>query len=467
MKKLIAGLLGLSAALFVFTGCPMEPSTTPRIGMVHPGVLHTQDDFAAMKTLIDKWEGGNTPSPPPADPESPYAISGLNFYDHNVYVSPETIAEFRDARIANRRMYSEWRAYRNWQGIMSDGEGAHTYGIRGGSYQYIGRDGPVEYTKTNVETDMRAAYKNAVRWMLTGDKRHAQTAFSILDQYGQNLLGFKSGPLADHMLMVGLQGFLYAAAAELIRYGRDVVYGEDSGYIDRQFENIDRSIRNVWLFTIEEQYMNIAQWRAGNQGAMILSAYIAIAIYLDDQMLFKKAVEAFCFGENDGGLKKNIHHLSGQNGETGRDQPHAVMAMAKMALACEIAYKQGFDAYEVYDRAMWKGSEFSARYNLGDNNFQSSIPQAFDPYSPTYYFEFKWDLALWGAWTINSTNRGGGSIFPYEVAYNHYFRRRSIATPWSEAQLPRDGEGWNASDSAPGYSSFLVAAAELVRELGL
>jgi hypothetical protein len=200
---------------------------------------------------------------------------------------------------------------------------------------------------------------------------------------------------------------------------------------------------------------------------MLLTAYMAIAIYLDDQMLFKKAVEAFVFGENNGSLKRNIHHISGQNQETGRDQPHAMMAVAKLALGCEIAYKQGYDAYEMYDHVLLKASEFGARYNLGDNNFQSYVPRPSDPYGSYYYFDRTWELSTWGATEISSSGRGGGSVFPYETAYNHYVRREGIEMPWTEAILPLAGEGWNGEDSAPGYSSFLVAAAGLVRELGL
>jgi hypothetical protein len=173
------------------------------------------------------------------------------------------------------------------------------------------------------------------------------------------------------------------------------------------------------------------------------------------------------FGENNGSLKRNIHHVSGQNQETVRDQPHAMMAVAKVAMGCEIAYNQGFDAYEMYGHALLKASEFGARYNLGDNNFQSSIPGPSDPYGSYYYFDRTWELNIWGGTEISSSGRGESSISPYEIAYNHYVRREGIEMPWTEAILPSAGEAWNASDAAPGYSSFLVAAAELLRELGL
>jgi hypothetical protein len=470
MKKM---MLGAAALLLLcmsqLTGCKIEPTgVTPKLGMVHPGVLHTQEDFAAMKTLINRWNGGITPESPAADPESPLVTLGVTLADNDdKRVTPAMMAEYRESRSANRKMYAEYRAYSNWQALMNDSDGNYTYSMQGGYYDYIGRDGEVAGTKTPVETDIRAAYKNALRWMLTGDRRHAQKSFQILDTYAQNLKGFKDGGFGDHMLMVGLQGFLYAAAAELIRRGHNVIDGEDSGYIENQFENIDRSIREVWVYYMEDQYFAFPAWRAGNQGAMILSAYIACAIYLDDQMMYKKAFDALVWGENDGGLKRYIHHTSGQCGETTRDQPHAMLAVAKIALACETAYKQGDNPFEAYDDALWKASEFGARYNLGDNNFNAAIPAPFDPYSPTYYVEWQWDLSLWGATGISSDGRSGDSIFPAEIAYNHYVRREGIQMPWTESMLPRNGEGWNASDSAPGYSSFLIAAPELVRELGL
>jgi hypothetical protein len=464
MKKRIPALLG--AALLLLAGCKIEPSIPARTGMVHPGAPFTGDDFIAMRTLIFRWNA-KTPSAPPSDPPTVQADLGLTWADNNAKVPADKIAEYREARRANRKMYAEYRAWQNYNSFINDGEGGSGYGMQRGYDPYIGRDGDVSHTKNGVEADIRAAYKNALRWMLSGDKQHAQKTFQILDTYAQNLRGFRDGGMGDRMLMVGLQGYLYAAAAEIIRYGRNVINGQDSGYIEEQFANIDRSIREVWLAEIQNCYLNVPAWRAGNQDTMLLTAYMAIAVYLDDQMLFKKAVEAFVFGENNGSLKRNIHHVSGQNQETVRDQPHAMMAVAKLALGCEIAYKQGYDAYEMYDHALLKASEFGARYNLGDNNFQSSVPGPSDPYGSYYYFDWKWELSTWGGTRISSSDRGGGSIFPYETAYNHYVRREGIEMPWTEAILPLSGEGWNASDAAPGYSSFLVTAAELVRELGL
>jgi hypothetical protein len=469
MKKQIAAFIAafLWAAVFLLAACKIEPSVPARIGMVHPGVLLTQKDFTAMKTLIDRWDGGVAPSAPPADPQNVQNELGLTWADNDAKIPPDKIAAYREGRRANRKMYGEYRARQNYTAFLADGESASGYGMQRGYDPFIGRDGDVSHTKSGVEADMRGAYKNAVRWMLSGDKLHAQKTFQILDTYAQNLRGFRDGGMGDRMLMVGLQGYMYAAAAEIIRYGHNVVDGEDSGLIPEQFENIDRSIRDVWLAEIQNCYLNVPGWRAGNQDTMLLTAYMAIAIYLDDQVLFQKALEAFCFGENNGSLKRNIHHVSGQNQETTRDQPHAMMAVAKLALGCEIAYKQGYDAYEIYDKALLKASEFGARYNLGDNNFQSYIPGPSDPYGSWYYYDRSWELSIWGGTAISSGDRGGGSIHPYETAYNHYVRREGMEMPWTEAILPSGGEGWNAADSAPGYSSFLVAAAELVRELGL
>jgi hypothetical protein len=363
-------------------------------------------------------------------------------------------------------MFSEYRAYKIWQAVLGDGEGAHTYGMSRGYDEYVGRDGEVEHTKAGVEADCRAAYKNAVRWMLSGDKRHAQKAFLILDTYAQNLRGFKDSGMGDRMLMVGLQGFTYAAAAEIIRRGHNVADGQDSGLIPEQFKNIDASIRNVWADTIEKSYIALPRWRAGNQGAMIITAYMAMAIYLDDQEMYRKALELLMFADNDGNMRNYVHHLTGQLSESTRDQPHALMGCAKIILGCEMAWKQGDNAYDLYDNVMYKSSEFNARYNLGDNNFDSYVPRPFDPRSSTYYYDIQWELSLWSK-EMNSSGRGGGSIFPFELAYNHYVRRMGMDMPWTESMLPLDGEGWNASDAAPGYSSFLIAAPELVRELGL
>ena len=481
--------------IFTLTTCQMQPSGGNVImrqgSLVHPGVLHTQDDFMAMRKLIDRWQGigrdygaydgvtWDVPAiipvgPTRADTTPQQFIESLS-PDHRYFgrpeenpVPPDAIAEYRESRAANRRMFAEFRAYNSWSAFWNhSSSNLSQWNER--RFEYIGRDGEVAGTKTTVEQDIRTAYFQAVMWMVTGDKRHAQKSFRILDSYARHLIGFKHGGYYDHMLMVGLQGQLYAAAAEIIRYGHDVVNGQDSGYIPEQFHNIDRSIRNVWLKAVLDDYINIPPWRAGNQGAMIIAAYFAIAIYLDDLALLNHAVSYMLNAPSDGNIKHYINHFSGQTGEATRNLNYIMLALSKIALSAEMAWKQGIDLYGAYDDAIWRASEWASRFHMGDNNVQTAAPIRFDPYNPRYYFDTSWEGNVYG-WRLTTSNRGyrlaGG-----EMIYNHYHRRRGLPMPWTEAWLPRVGgntdDEWHEADSPPGYNSFLNVALELANDLGL
>jgi hypothetical protein len=371
-------------------------------------------------------------------------------------------------------MYAEYRAYRDYLSFWNHGHGgtgwqrswrSYLYNPNDLVYGYIGRDGRVGHTKTPVEDDMQRAYFNAVRWVLSGDKRHAMETFRILDGYAQYLKGFMHGGFYDHMLMVGMQGMLYAASAEIIRYAVDVVNGESSGFIPEQFHNIDRSIRDIWLKAVVEDYINIAPWRAGNQGAMVIAAYFAIAIYLDDPSLLADAVHYMLHRPSCGNIRDYFHHFSGQLGEATRSQSYVGLAMAKTLLSAEMAWRQGYDLYAAYDNVLFRAQEFASRFNIGDNNVQSAARIPFDPHGTIYFFDNQWIRSVFGR-SITTSGRGGAGR-GVEISYNHYVRRLGMEMPWTEAMLPLHGNDWARDDSPPGFASFLNVGYELSRELGL
>ncbi|MDR2021494.1 MAG: alginate lyase family protein [Treponema sp.] len=497
MKKLVLALTGFLVTGILLAGCKMSPTGyTAREGFLHPGVLHTQEDLETLRALIDRWDGitrvtnpdgtvtvttdlasAVVPSTPQADPAAtanPATASGQDFNLNESVVEPERWAAWRELKAANRRGYAEYRAYTSWNSLKADGNAAHTYAVKG-PYVYLARDGTYGGNKTNIETDFRAAYLNALMWMLTGDKRHAMKSFEIMDGYARTARGILDGGTGDYRLMTGLQGSVFACAAELIRYGKDTVNHEDSGLTDRQFVNIENSMRNVWIPCMDRFYGNSPDTQ-GNVGLCVTSAYLGMAIFLDDEEMYIKALNFWLNGFDNGNLANYVHPVSGQNQETKRDQGHAVLGLMKLGVVCEMFYKQGDNVYSAFDNSLWKGSEFSARYNMGDNNF-TNTPREFDPYSEWYYFDALWDdvsghnpEVIYGD-LINSFEPGTGSRGStkpaFEILYNHYHRRQGMPMPWTEAYLPRDGEGYDTADSPPAYASFLVAGPDVFRELGL
>ena len=499
MKKIfvVFGIIFLYS--FLFIACDPEPSGVDVVlrrattSLVHPGILHTQEEFMAMRKLIDRWEGigrdytafdgvtwnvpPQVPVGPPSDremtPQEFVESQGGRFFDRpeNSPICPNAIAEYREYRAQRRRMFAEYRAWRSYRDFITHPAGSLAPWTER-RFEFIGRCGPVSGTKTPVEQDFQRAYFNAVRWVLTGDRRHAQLAFFILDSYARHLVGFQHAGMYDFMLMVGLQGHLYAATAEILRFARCTVYNQDSGFIPEQFHNIDRSIRNIWLRHVIRDYIELPPWRAGNQGTMIQAAYIAMAIYLDDPALFDHAIDFLVNAYSEANIKHYIHHVSGQVGEATRTQGYVMLALSKIGMSADMAWRQGVDVWGSHNNTLWRASEFASRYNMGDNNITTTTMLVFDPFSPVFFFDNTWDYQRFGyGWELTQMNRGypfkGGELF-----YNHFVRRRGKQMPWTEAWLPLPGDPtfsdfWAVDDSPPGFVSFLGVPLELSRELGL
>jgi hypothetical protein len=449
---------------------------------VHPGVLHTQDEFEALWRLIARWEGDDDDPdyvpyvpPGPADPEP--LLPNVNIYDNAEPLAFEKSVEYRDAKRANRKMYGEYRAYKSWQWLKGSAESSATYAMKG-PYEYIARDGTYSGTKTNVEADMTAAYQNALMWVLTGDRTHAAKSFQILDAYAHKLKGILGG---DYRLMAGLQGMPLAAAAELLRYAKDV-NGSTSGYIEEQFAPLDRMMRNVWKVSLD-RFLNYPTFTEGNVGLCIVNAYMAMGIYLNDREMYQKAIDQTLYGADNGTLLHYINRQSGQTQESDRDQGHALLGFELMGFQCEVAWKQGDDLYAAFDSALYRASEFITRYNSGDNNIEYTYPLTFASDNPVYWFNPKWiDAASLypgnpyvgtpenGFWSSRAHEPGTDGRTAqrdvWDLIYNHYVNREGKYMPWTESYLYRDGEQ-RPADYVPLAGSFLFSGVEVARGLGL
>jgi hypothetical protein len=473
MKKRL--VLLFSAAL-VFAGCQMEVTGTRSMEFVHPGVLHTQDEFEALRTLIARWETQIPSGPAAPEPVKP----NLNIYSNSEEVPFEKVIEYRDLKRANRTMYAEYRAYKSWQWLKASPQSSATYSIKG-PYDYVARDGTYSGTNNGISTDTAAAYQNALMWVLTGNRAHANKSFEILDAYAHRLKGILGG---DYRLMAGLQGMTIAAAVEILRYAKDK-NGQTSGFIPEQFVPIENMLRNVWI-AAHERFFSYPPDTEGNVGLTITAAYMAMGICLDDRNIYQKAIDQTLYGADNGTLLHYINHTSGQIQESDRDQGHAMLGFQLMGFLCETAWKQGDDLFAAFDNSLYRATEFVTRYNSGDNNITYTIPIKFEPDNRMYWFNPKWiDIASvypgnpyvgnpeWGFWgarnphELNPKERGVNRP-SWELIYNHYRNRRGMYMPWTESYLYRDGEGQQSvSDSTPCGGSFLFSGVEVARRLNL
>src|ERR1700712_4046078 len=89
--------------------------------------------------------------------------------------------------------------------LMKDNPRASAEYKMKGPFKVISRDGEFAFTKTNMETDFSAAYLNAIMWMVTKDKSHAKKSLEILESYADTLTTIPS--TNDAPLLAGLEGF--------------------------------------------------------------------------------------------------------------------------------------------------------------------------------------------------------------------------------------------------------------------
>lgn len=300
-----------------------------------------------------------------------------------------------------------------------------------GPFTIISRDGQYAYTKSKMEADFSAAYLNALMWVATKDESHAQKSLEILSAYADSL---KQIPATnDAPLLVGLEGTKIVNAMEILQY----TY---KGVTPEQTEKITKMITGVFLPVCEAFYTTKA-YTNGNWGPIVTKMYISSAIYLNNETMYKKALDFYCNGNDNGTIRNYISGSTGQIQESGRDQGHSQLGIGALATVCEIAYNQGDDLYSALDNRLLKGFEYVARYNLGDD----TVP----------FVTWKDVTGKYSDWTVISNKSRGNFIPVYEMAYNHYVRIKGLKMPYTEQVIKRiRPEGYDRDQPAFGTLLF-------------
>jgi hypothetical protein len=128
---------------------------------VHPGILHTREDFLRMKQQV-------------RDGVEPWA--------------------------------SAWKAFLKCPLIRRD--------YQPSPLAVTGRDKKVNLGQEKVANDMSAAYYNAIAWEVSGDPAYAQKAAEIIDAWSSTC---KQITGSDAILASGIYGYKVANAAEILR----------------------------------------------------------------------------------------------------------------------------------------------------------------------------------------------------------------------------------------------------------
>lgn len=298
-----------------------------------------------------------------------------------------------------------------------------------GPFEIISRDGEFRHTKSKMEQDFSAVYQNALMWVLTGEKTHAEKSLELLLGYAGTLKRIPE--TNDAPLLVGLEGLKIIYATEILRhtYKKMTVV---------QFNEISRMIREVFL-PVMENFYHRKPYTNGNWGPIVTKVYMAAAILWDNEEMYNKAVDFYLHANDNGTIAHYISGDTGQIQESGRDQGHSMLGIGALATVCEIAWQQGDDLYSALDNRLMKGFEYVAKYNLGYN-----VPFAV----------WKDVTGKYSNWTEIS-NKGRGRYMPiFEMTYNHFVIRKGMQMPYTEQVLRQiRPEGYDRDQ--PAFGSLL------------
>lgn len=331
----------------------------------HPGVLHTQADIEHIRELVNQKK------------EPAYGI----------YL----------------KMKEDWKAKADYS--------------MNGPYEVIARDGTYASTKVNAERDFDAIYLNSVMWMITQDEAHAKKALEIMLAYANTLKDIDGN---DTALMAGLEGIK-------IVYGLEMLSHTYARITQEQIQQINTMLRNVFL-PVWEEFYEANPYTNGNWGLHVTKSYMAAAILWDDADMYKKCVNFYLYGYDNGTIAHYIDGDTGQCQESGRDQQHTVLGLGALSTICEIAWKQGNDLYSAYNNRVLDGYEYTVKYNLG---YEVPFEQ---------WTDVTGKYCNWKEISAETKSKNGGVDTErgkcwqpiFYMAYNHYVNRKGLSMPYTE-----------------------------------
>ncbi len=313
MKKMVCKVL--TGLLLVFTmslthTAPVFAQATAQAKFVHPGLLHTEADFARMKAKV-------------AAGEHPW-IDG-------------------------------WK-------VLVDNPRSQL-GYRPRPTEHVIRGAVPGQNTGQFYPDVHAAYQLAVRWKVSGDEAYARKSIEVMNAWSGALKSV--GGNSDRFLAAGIYSYEFANAAEIMR-----TY---PGWAPADFARFQNMMLTVFYpmnhdFLVNHNGAAITNYWA-NWDLCNMASMISIGVLCDRRDIYDEAVDYFYHGRGNGAMDKAVYYVHpgylGQWQESGRDQGHNTLGIALMAAVCEAAWNQGDDLYGYDNNRFLAGAEYVAKYNLG------------------------------------------------------------------------------------------------------
>jgi hypothetical protein len=216
---------------------------------------------------------------------------------------------------------------------------------------YQGPYGDPDIGGWRIMLDARAAYLHALIWVMTDEQAHADKSIQILNAWSAELESIDGG---NKELIGGgaLSGF--ANAAELMKHTNTGWSPADQAQCEAMFYNV-----------FDPLLENFKPGYNGNWDAIITNGMMAMGVFLDDQVIFDRAVNYFMNGHGNGSLP-NYVRPDGTTQETYRDTEHENMGISGLTGSCQVAMHQGIDLYGYLDNRLLIGAEGVAERVLID-----------------------------------------------------------------------------------------------------
>ncbi|WP_346185718.1 alginate lyase family protein [Streptomyces osmaniensis] len=291
--------------------------------------------------------------------------------------------------------------------------------------------------------DIHAAYQNALRWHITGERAHADTAVAVLNAWSGALTQIAGS--ADRFLAAGLYGYQFANAAELVRDHEDFEAERFRRMLLDVFHPLSESFLAHHNNAVVSNYWT--NWDLCN-----MACVLAVGIHCDDRAKVDRAVEYFKHGEGLGSIGNAIPVVHddglGEWLEAGRDQGHALLGVGLMGTICEMAWNQGIDLYGHDDSRFLKGAQYVAKWAMGEK-----VP---------FTANTRRKGAI-GGWSGSETVTEAAPVNPemtrpiWAMIANHYARRRGLPASYltriAAKSAPEGGGGDYGPDSG-GYDQL-------------
>lgn len=306
---------------------------------------------------------------------------------------------------------------------------------------YRGAGTPQNYA--TLYNDIHAAYQNALRYHVSGDSAHADTAVAILNAWSAELTSVEGS--ADRFLAAGLYGYQFANAAELVRDHPDFELSRFQELLTKVFAPLSDDFLVRHNGAVVTNY-----WTNWDLTAM--ACVLATGIFCDDASQVARAIDYFKHGEGLGAVRKAIPvvHDDGLAEwlESGRDQGHALLGVGLMGTFCEMAWNQGYDLYGYDDSRFLKGAQYVAKWSMGGDVSYTANTRA---------------KGAIGGWSGRETASAAAGVDPamtrpiWAMIANHYTKRRGLSAPYVTriaARSAPEGGGGDYGPNSGGYDQL-------------